>query len=87
MGAARSSLGEIAIVVDKSSTVYHACRAGLNLPCPLILKQWHMSRLGAPSEQLLLQDLGRDDTPDYRLYVFPILSIWGSESDRWSTAG
>jgi hypothetical protein len=70
MKGGRSGFGQIALVVDERSTAYHAYRAGLNMACLLMLKQWHMSRLGAPFQQLLLHDLARENTPDYELYIF-----------------
>jgi hypothetical protein len=70
MRAGRSSFAEIAFIVDEGSTFYHAYRPGLNMACLLMLKQWHLSRLGAPFEQLLLEDLNQEGTPDYKLYIF-----------------
>ena len=49
--------------------MFQAPRAGLHNVTQLIFRNWHLSRMGAPFEQLLLEDLARPDLPAYKLYV------------------
>src|SRR5439155_6317749 len=34
-----------------------------------MFRNWHLSRMGAPFEQLLLSDLAQPDLPRYKLYI------------------
>ena len=64
-GLAKAS--EIAVVVDPSATLMAA-----RLTSRTVLDYWRstdLSRIGAPFDCYLLDDLGRKDMPDYRLYV------------------
>lgn len=63
----RSSVAEVAVVVDEKSLLYSGF--GGYLYRPLIMDQrMPVGRMGAPADWLLLDDL--DQAPDYRLYVF-----------------
>ena len=65
----RYAFGEIALVVSQRSMMFQAPREGLHNATQLIFRNWHLSRVGAPFETLLLSDLARPDLPRYRLYI------------------
>ncbi|MBN1248810.1 MAG: beta-galactosidase, partial [Anaerolineae bacterium] len=65
----RDHFGEIALVVSQRSMMFQAPREGLHNATQLIFRNWHLSRVGAPFETLLLSDLARSDLPRYKLYV------------------
>jgi len=68
-GVDRCGFGEIALVVSQRSMMFQAPREGLHNATQLIFRNWHLSRVGAPFEQLLLTDLARPDLPAYKLYI------------------
>jgi hypothetical protein len=65
----RHAFGQIALVVSQRSMMFQAPRAGLHNATQLIFRNWHLSRVGAPFETLLLSDLARPDLPRYQLYI------------------
>lgn len=65
----RSSVSQIALVVDHYSLAYMAQGNALSLPL-LALQQAELAEVGAPYDVWLLDDLIAGRTPDYRLYVF-----------------
>jgi beta-galactosidase len=63
----RSSVAEVAVVVDEKSLLYVGY--GGDLYRPLIMEQrLPFGRMGAPADWILMDDL--DNAPDYRMYVF-----------------
>lgn len=67
----RGSFGEVALVVSQRSMMFQVPREGLHNFSLKILRNWHLSRMGAPFEQLLVDDLARSDLPVCKLYIFP----------------
>ena len=65
----RHAFGEVALVVSQRAMMFQAPREGLHNATQLIFRNWHLSRMGAPLEQLLLEDLARPDLPAYKLYI------------------
>jgi hypothetical protein len=65
----RGPFGEVALVVSQRSMFFQAPREGLHNATLKMFRNWHLSRMGAPFEQLLLEDLGREDIPSYKLYI------------------
>lgn len=67
----RRSAGQIAVFVDDRASAF--MRPGSDLPYHLLtaMRQFDLSRIGAPFDERLLSDLLRDDLPDYRLCIFP----------------
>jgi len=77
----RHSFGEIALVVSQRSMMFQAPREGLHNATQLIFRNWHLARVGAPFEQLLLSDLARPDLPAYKLYIMANV-FYASDEDR-----
>jgi len=65
----RHVFGEIALIVSQRAMMFQAPKAGLHNVTQLIFRNWHLGRIGAPFEQLLLEDLERIDLPPYKLYI------------------
>jgi hypothetical protein len=65
----RGSFGQVALVVSQRSMAFQAPKAGLHNATLLMFRNWHLSRIGAPFEQLMLDDLGRSDLPEFKLYI------------------
>ena len=65
----RTSFGQVALVVSQRSMMFQAPREGLHNATLLMFRNWHLSRMGAPFEQLLIDDLARPDLPAYKLYI------------------
>ncbi|HEY3341199.1 MAG TPA: beta-galactosidase, partial [Anaerolineae bacterium] len=68
-GMDRVSFGEIAFVVSQRAMMFQAPREGLHNVTLKMFRNWHLSRMGAPFEQLLIDDLARPDLPAYKLYI------------------
>ena len=81
MELGRSSFGEVALIVSEQSPLFQAPRDGLVDATHEIFRNWHLSRMGAPFEQLLLSDLYRADLPPYKLYIMAD-TFYLSEQDR-----
>jgi len=77
----RCGFGEIALVVSQRSMMFQAPREGLHNATQLIFRNWHLSRVGAPFEQLLLSDLDHPDLPVYKLYIMANV-FYASDEDR-----
>ncbi len=65
----RSGFGEVALVVSERAQMFQAQKDGLVDATREMFRNWFLSRMGAPFEQLLLSDLARPDLPDYKLYI------------------
>ena len=65
----RRDFGEVALVVSQRAMMFQAPREGLHNVTQLIFRNWHLSRMGTPFEQLLLSDLARPDLPAHKLYI------------------
>ncbi len=65
----RHDFGEIAFVVSQRSMMAQAPREGLHNTTLLMFRNWHLSRMGAPFETLLLDDLAQSNVPSYKLYI------------------
>jgi len=75
----RQSFGEIAFIVSQGSLMFQAPRAGLHNTTLQMFRQWHLSRLGAPFEQLMIDDLDRPDVPSFKLYIMANLFYLSDE--------
>jgi len=69
LGWDRSSVSEIALVVDHYSLAYTAEGNALSMPL-LRLQQAELEEIGAPYDVWLLDDLIAGRMPDYKLYLF-----------------
>ena len=78
--AAECAFGEVALVVSQRSMMFQAPREGLANATLKMFRNWHLSRLGAPFEQILVDDLGRADLPKYKLYIMANL-FYASAAD------
>src|SRR5262249_49246729 len=56
-----AAFGEVALVVSERSQIFQAPQDGLIDATREMFRNWHLSRMGAPFEQLLLSDLARPD--------------------------
>jgi hypothetical protein len=65
----RSSFGEVALVVSERAQMFQAQKDGLIDASREMFRNWYLSRMGAPFEQLLVSDLARPDIPHYKLYI------------------
>jgi PAS domain-containing protein len=65
----RRSFGEVALVTSQLAMMYQAPREGLHNATLKMYRNWHLSRMGAPFEQLMVEDLARQDLPSYKLYI------------------
>lgn len=68
-GMERKSFGEVALVVSQRSMMFMPPREGLHNATQKMLRNWHLSRIGAPFEQLFVEDLARRDLSPYRLII------------------
>jgi len=75
----RSSFGEIALVVSERSQIFQAPKDGLIDATREMFRNWHLSRMGAPFEQLLLSDLAHPTIPHYKLYIMADLFYLSAE--------
>jgi len=75
------SFGEIAFVVSQRAMMYLPPREGLHNATQKMLRNWHLSRIGAPFDQLTVRDLARPDVPRYKLYIMANL-FYLSEEER-----
>jgi hypothetical protein len=64
-----SNFGQVALVVSERSQMFQAPKDGLIDASREIFRNWFLSRMGAPFEQLLVSDLARPGIPHYKLYV------------------
>lgn len=70
----REHFGQVAFVVSQRAMMFMAPREGLHNTTQKMFRNWHMSRMGAPFEQLLIDDLASPDLPRYKLYVMANVS-------------
>lgn len=77
----RRWFGDIALVVSQRATHFQAPREGLHNATQLVFRNWHLARMGAPFEQLLVDDLARPDLPAYKLYIMAN-AFYLSEAER-----
>jgi hypothetical protein len=70
MGLDRTPGAEIAVLLDDESMLYEEVRNSFSLPGIWHQRHQGLSRLGAPYDIYLLDDLLRGDLPAYKLYVF-----------------
>jgi hypothetical protein len=77
----RRSFGEVALVVSQRAMPFQAPREGLHNACLKMFRNWHLSRLGAPFEQIMVDDLARPDLPAYKLYIMANL-FYASAEER-----
>lgn len=75
------SYAEVALVVSQQSMMYQAPREGLHNATLKMFRNWHLGRMGAPFEQIFVDDLERPDLPAYRLYIMANL-FYVSERQR-----
>jgi hypothetical protein len=68
-GKERNFFGEVAFVVSQRSMQFQSPREGLHNVTLKMFRNWHLSRMGAPFEQLLVSDLARSDLPEYKLFI------------------
>jgi hypothetical protein len=80
-GMERKSFGEIALVVSQRSMMFMPPREGLHNATQKMFRNWHLSRVGAPFEQLFVEDLARTDLPPFKLYIMANL-FYLSEQER-----
>ncbi len=80
-GVPRQSFGEVALVVSQRAMMAQAPKPGLHNATLLFFRNWHLSRMGAPFEQVLIDDLARPDLPAYKLYILPN-AFYLSEAQR-----
>lgn len=78
-GMERRWFGDVAFVVSQHAMHFQAPREGLHNACLKMFRNWHLSRMGAPFEQLLVDDLARADLPAYKLYIMANLFYLSSE--------
>jgi len=78
----RHSFGQVALVCSQRALMFQAPREGLHDMTLMTFRNWHLSRMGAPFEQLLVSDLARPDLPDYRLYILANLFYLSQEERR-----
>jgi hypothetical protein len=64
------SASEVAFVVSQRSMHFMAPHEGLHNMTLKVFRNWHLSRLGAPFDTLLVDELERPDLPEYKLYIF-----------------
>ncbi len=64
-----TSSSEVAFVVSQASMHFQSPHEGLHNFCLKIFRNWHLGRLGAPFDTLLVDELERPDLPDYKLYI------------------
>jgi hypothetical protein len=69
LAVGRQNFGEVALVVSERSQLFQAQKDGLVDATREMFRNWFLSRMGAPFEQLLLSDLEKADLPDYKLYI------------------
>ena len=69
----RRGVSQIALVVSDAASLY--TRPGSDLAYHLLsaFRQFELSRIGAPFDEILIGDLLRPDAPEYRLCIFPNL--------------
>jgi len=65
----RHPFAEIAFVVSQRSMMFQVPREGLHNATMKFFRNWHLSRMGAPFEQIMIEDLERPDIPAYKLYI------------------
>jgi hypothetical protein len=65
----RSDFGQVALVVSERSQIFQGQKDGLIDASREMFRNWFLSRMGAPFEQLLLSDLARPGLPRYKLYI------------------
>lgn len=65
----RRNFGEVALVVSERAQLFQAQKDGLIDATREMFRNWFLSRMGAPFEQILLSDLGRVDLPKFKLYI------------------
>jgi hypothetical protein len=65
----RHHFGEIAFVVSQRAMMFQAPREGLHNAALLMFRNWHLSRMGAPFETMLLDDIACCNVPAYKLYI------------------
>jgi hypothetical protein len=65
----RSNFGEVALVVSERSQMFQAQKDGLIDASREMFRNWSLSRMGAPFEQLLVSDLACPGIPHYKLYI------------------
>lgn len=75
------SFGEIALVVSQRAMMYLPPREGLHNAVQKMLRNWHLSRVGAPFDLLTVEELTRPDVPRYKLYIMANL-FYLSERER-----
>jgi hypothetical protein len=74
-----STFGKIALVVSERSQMFQAQKDGLIDASREMFRNWHLSRMGAPFEQLLLSDLKHPNLPHYQLYIMADLYYLSAE--------
>lgn len=78
----RQPFAEIAFIVSQRSMMFQAPREGLHNATLKMFRNWHLSRMGAPFEQLLIEDLERPDLPRFKLYIMANLFYVSTEQRR-----
>jgi len=81
METGRSDFGEVALVVSERAPLFQAQKDGLIDATHEMFRNWYLSRIGAPFEQLLLSDLAQPDTPRYKLYIL-VDAFYLSQAER-----
>jgi len=77
----RAEYGEVALVVSERAPLFQARKDGLIDATHEMFRNWYLSRMGAPFEQLLLSDLARADIPHYKMYIL-VDAFYLSQAER-----
>jgi hypothetical protein len=75
----RRSISEIAFVVSQRAMHFIAPREGLHNVTQKIFRNWHLSRMGAPFDTLLIDEIDQDELPNYKLYILANLFYLSAE--------
>jgi hypothetical protein len=75
----QAPFAEVAFVTSQPAMFFQAPREGLHNVTLKMFRNWHLSRMGAQFEQLLLDDLARPDLPAYKLYIMANLFYLSDE--------
>lgn len=68
--ADRTSISEIAVVLDEESSFYRSTLNNYDIPA-WRNRAWGVARIGAPHDAVLLSDVLSGRARDYKLYLFP----------------
>ena len=78
----RCRFGEVALVSSQRAMFFQAPCEGLHNATLLMFRNWHLSRMGAPFEQLDVDDLARPDLPPFKLWIMANVFYASAEQRR-----